>query len=352
MSRTPPPRTDDVVIVKPSPLNAETPAHALAAEITPTAHVYVRSNFPTPPVHAGSHRITVVGAVRAPLVVTMDGLRALPSRTVVATMECAGNDRSFMRPLPPGELWQSGAVSTARWSGVPLSLVLERAGINSDAVEILVEGTDAGPRDDAEQPGPVAFARALPLADAVHPDTLLALMMNDEPLRPEHGAPVRLVAPGWYGMASVKWVARIEARTTPFGGYFQTRRYVYDDGDGVTAVTRARVKSLIVSPVTGAQIPRAPARVWGWAWSGAGAITRVEVAVDGGDTWRDARVHAPASPHAWTRWEIDWEPRERGRYALRSRATDAAGAVQPDAVRANRLGYGNNAVQAVIVDVC
>ncbi|HET7565601.1 MAG TPA: sulfite oxidase [Gemmatimonadaceae bacterium] len=337
--------------MKHSPFNAETPEHALASDVTPSQHVYVRSNFDVPHLDGDAHRIVIGGVVTSPFTLAVSELRAMPMRTVVATMECAGNDRSSMRPPPAGEVWRSGALSTARWTGVPLAAVLERAGVQPEVVEILAVGADAGTRDDAQ--GRVTFARALPVSDARHPDTLLALMMNDEPLTPAHGAPVRLVAPRWYGMASVKWVARIEALTQPYGGYFQTRRYIYDAdrADVPRPVTHMRVKSAIVAPADGDMISARELTIWGWAWSGDGAITRVEVAINGGDEWRDAHLTPPASPHAWTRWELRWQVAQPGRYVLRSRATDASGNVQPDEAPWNRLGYGNNAVRTVIVDV-
>jgi DMSO/TMAO reductase YedYZ molybdopterin-dependent catalytic subunit len=349
MSAPPYPAADELVVVKPTPLNAETPTPALAAGVTPSRHVYVRSNFEHPRLEGDAHRIMVGGAVRAAFALTVDELHALPMRTVVATMECAGNDRSSMRPPPPGELWRSGAVSTAGWTGVPLASVLERAGVSADSAEILVEGADAGVRDDAA--GPVTFGRALPLANAFHPDTLLALAMNDEPLTPPHGAPVRLIVPGWYGMASVKWVTRIEALTVPYRGYFQTKRYVYEGASSSHPVTRMQVKSMIIAPDDGAVVAGARLKVWGWAWSGTAPITRVEVAIGGGDTWCDAHLGAPASEHAWTPWELDRELPSPGRYALRSRATDGTGAVQPNEAPWNRHGYGNNAVRTVIIDV-
>jgi len=341
--------SDRLVVVRPSPLNAEAPSAALGDVVTPTPLAYVRSNFPTPALDADGHRVAVCGAVARPSAVDVAALRTMPQRTVVTTMECAGNDRATMRPLPAGEPWQSGAVSTARWTGVPLRDVLEACGVTPDAVEVVATGADAGPRDDAPDGCTVPFARALPLADALAPDTLLALAMNDAPLPPEHGAPVRLVVPGWYGMASVKWVARLDVRTTPFDGYFQRRRYVYDTPDGVDPVARMRVKSVIVAPGDEARVRPGRTRFWGWAWSGDGAIAAVEVAVDGDGAWQRAGLETPASPHAWTRWSLDVELAP-GRHLVRARATDASGATQPDVAPWNRLGYGNNAVRPILVD--
>lgn len=328
------------VVVRPAPLNAETPEHALSAEITPAGRHYVRTNFGVPALDPRAHRIRVQGLGEVEL--GMDDLARLPRRTVAVTLECAGNDRLSIAPLPAGELWGSGAVGAAAWSGVSLADVLAGAGIAPDAREVLVEGADEGRAGGAA----IAFARSLPLAKALHPDTLLALEMNGAPLPPEHGAPVRLVVPGWYGMASVKWVARISVLAGEFGGYFQKERYVYDDGAPVTVMD---VKSAITSPRGGEVVSLGPVAVSGWAWSGAGPIERVEVAVDGGDGWHEARVHPASSGYLWQRWEFDWNVGEPGRHTLRARAHDAAGRVQPDAPRWNRLGYASNGVRSIVV---
>lgn len=334
-----------LVVVRPHPLCAETPPSALQSAITPAASVYVRSNFPTPALDE-THRVDVRGAVVSPYTIGLRELAAMPQRTVVATMECAGNWRLGMDPVPTGEPWQYGAVSTTVWSGVPLHLLLERAGVAANAVEVLAIGADAGPRDDAE--GDVTFARALPLPVALHPDTLVVTHMDGAPLTPDHGAPVRLLVPGWYGMANVKWLAALEVRTVPFTGYFQRQRYVYDTADGVTPVAEARVKSMITVPEPDGRCEHA-ATVRGWAWSGAGAITRVELSVNGGP-WREAQLGPAMSAYAWTPFELA-QMLPEGVVSLRSRATDAAGNTQPERIEWNRLGYGNNAVRAMTVRV-
>jgi DMSO/TMAO reductase YedYZ molybdopterin-dependent catalytic subunit len=342
--------TAGLVVVNTRPPNAESPAEALAHAVTPSEAVYLRTNFGLPA--ALPARLEVGGAVARPLALGWDELRAMPQRTVTATMECAGNDRVAVRPLPEGEPWLGGAVSTVAWTGVPLADLLARAGLDAAAVEVLATGADAGPRADADAPGPVTFARSLPRDEALAGDALVALAMNGEPLPAAHGAPARLVVPGWYGMASVKWLARLDALAAPFAGYFQRRRYVYDDGAAVRPVGRMRVKSAIVSPADGARVARGTVRVWGWAWSGGGAIAAVDVAHAGGAAaWAAARLEPGASPHAWTRWEAEVRLDAPGRYVLRSRARDAAGAEQPEVPPWNRLGYGNNAVRAVVVDV-
>lgn len=337
-------KTPLLEVVQHVPFNAETPGQALITRITPTANVYVRTNFDVP-VLSDAHSIELGGAVRCPLTITIDALRQMPQRTVYATMECAGNDRVGMLPIPAGEPWQNGAVSTITWTGVPLAAVLEMAGVSNEAVEVLVTAADAGTRDDAE----VRFARALPIKDALREDTLLALSMNGEPLTPEHGFPVRLAVPGWYGMASVKWVTRIDAITTPFNGYFHSKRYVFDDASGITPVDYMRVKSIITAPVDRAQTTRT-INISGWAWSGYGAITSVEVAIEGGNDWHKAVLGTSDSQHAWTPWSLNIALPHPGRYVLRSRATDASGATQPDQIGWNRLGYGNNAIRHILIN--
>lgn len=328
-----------------APYNAESPAEMLREPITPTASVYVRSNFAIPSL-GDDHTIELVDGAET-RTLPVEALRAMAQRTVTITMECAGNDRLGMHPLPTGEPWRHGAISTARWTGVPLTDVLRHVTLPAATTEIEVAGADHGPRVDAI--GDVRFARGVPLADAMHPDTLLALAMNDEPLSPEHGAPVRLVVPGWYGMTNVKWVSRIAARVTPYDGYFQRQRYVFDTGDAVTPVSRMRVKSMIASPPDGARVGR-HVEIRGWAWSGNGPVLRIDVAVGGGDAWAHATLDAPAGPYAWTPWRCDVMLPHRGRFSVRSRATDASGATQPDVIEWNRLGYGNNAVRTVVIE--
>ncbi|HEX2094145.1 MAG TPA: sulfite oxidase [Longimicrobiaceae bacterium] len=342
-------RDEDRVVIRPSPLNAETPESALPDEITPAGRHFVRTHFGIPLLDRGRHRIAVDGAVRERLELELGELSRLPGRSVALTLECAGNDRLSFTPLPTGELWGGGAVGTAVWGGVPLREVLSRAGLAPGAREVVVEGADAGPAEEGE--GTIHFARALPVKKALDPDTLLALEMNGAPIPREHGAPARLIVPGWYGMASVKWVTRITVLTEPFRGYFQRDRYVYDYGAGGTPepVAEIRVKAAITAPRDGDQVPVGPVLVCGWAWSGAAPVSAVEVAADGGDTWDEARMLPASSRYRWQRWEYAWEVRSPGRHTLRVRARDDAGRTQPDAPRWNRLGYGANGVRTIVV---
>jgi DMSO/TMAO reductase YedYZ molybdopterin-dependent catalytic subunit len=340
---------EGVDVIRRVPLNGETPPAALTAPVTPTAHVYVRTNFGVPAIVAGTHRIDVGGAVSAPFSVSVADLAELEQATVLITMECAGNDRTKIIPEVDGEPWTGGAVSTVRWSGVPLRTILDRARPDPGAVAVLFEGADRGYVESIGET--ISFARSLPLSDALHPDTLLATMMNGDPLPPRYGAPVRLVVPGWFGMASVKWLRSIEVLTSPFDGYFQTQRYVYEDGRSSTPVTRMRVKSLIVDPVPGRTIASGCTRISGWAWSGDAPIAGVDVSQGDSGEWHPAQVLTPESASAWVRWEIEMELRGPGTCVLRSRARDAAGNVQPAQPPWNGLGYGNNAIRATRVQL-
>jgi len=344
------PHHDELLVVNESPLCAETPPSRLAHPITPAAVHYVRGNFDMPSL-AADHAIEVDGLVGAPFRLTVRELRELPSTQVTFTMECAGNDRTKMRPMPAGEPWNTGAVSTARWTGVPLKTLLERAGVLPGAIEVVVEGADSGHKPDATER--LSYGRSLPL-EALGSDVLLAYEMNDAELPALHGGPVRLVVPGWYGMASVKWVTRISVVDTAFRGYFQAQRYVFQYPDAVVPVTRTRVKSIVVSPSADAVIaPGAEVLVWGWAWSGEGEVTKVEVSSQGGSAaeWITAKLDAPIAAHAWRRWECRMRFERSGEHVLRTRATDSRGNVQPEEIRWNRLGYGNNAVREVSVRV-
>jgi DMSO/TMAO reductase YedYZ molybdopterin-dependent catalytic subunit len=335
---------DRRLVVKASPFNAEAAHPALTAPITPPQAHYVRSNFDAPSL-GGDAPIAIEGAVAEPFILAARDLASLPQRSVTVTLECAGNNRLQMSPLPPGEPWSYGAVSTASWTGPSLATLLERAGLRDDVLEILVSGADRGTPSGAHEP--TRFSRALPLDKARELDVIVAIEMNGRPLPPEHGAPARLIVPGWYGMASVKWIARIAALTEPFHGWFQSERYVYERGEERTPVDVMRVKSMIVAPEVGTGVAHGRVVVWGWAWSGAGPISAVDVALDG-NAWQPAVLDPPLAPHAWRRFALALDAAEPGRHVLRARARDAAGHVQPDVAPWNEHGYGNNAVTPIV----
>jgi DMSO/TMAO reductase YedYZ molybdopterin-dependent catalytic subunit len=335
-------------VVTAEPLNLEPDVAALDSFLTPADLRFVRCHFEVPAIDPQGFALEVGGAVAHPLRLTLEDLRALPQRSVTAATECAGNSRVSLSPPPRGDPWAGGAVANAQWTGVPLTAVIDRCGLREEALELLFTGADHGLLPGGEQ---ASYARALPRSKAVEEDVLLALEMNGAELLPAHGAPLRLVVPGWYAMASVKWLRRIDAVVQPFAGWFQAQRYLYVEYGAMAKVSRMRVKSMVTSPAACAVLEPGPQRVRGFAWSGEGPIDKVEVAFEGGNEWREATLLEPQLPHAWRAWEIGWEPPAAGRYLLRSRATDARGNRQPAAPRWNEQGYGANAVQAVPVEV-
>jgi DMSO/TMAO reductase YedYZ molybdopterin-dependent catalytic subunit len=344
-----------LVMINPAPYNAEAPPAALVGEVTPTELHYVRSNFAVPQ-HDGTLRIG--GAVGAPTTLTLDDLRALPAHDHTVTLECAGNGRLGMRPLPTGEPWGDVAVSTARWTGALLHEVLAAVRPAADGVELLAQGADHGPYHlqailpETDQDN-LTFTRSLPLEQATDPASgiLIAYEMNGRPLGSDHGAPFRLVVPHWYAVASVKWLQRLDVLTEPYSGEFQTGHYIYQWPDRPhEPVTLMRVRARITDPAPGSVIMQESYTVRGKAWSGTGPITRVDVSLTGEGDWRPARLAPPRGEHQWQDWSFTWEPIGVGRHTLRARATDAAGNVQPDVPPWNRLGYGNNAIEVRYVD--
>ena len=344
---------DRRVVVKAAPFNAEAPLAALDEFITPIDDFYVRSNLPVPAFDQAAWRLRVDGLVERSMEVAIADLLAMPSRTLTCTLECAGNNRTRLVPLPDGEPWGSGAISTGTFTGVPLRHLFDLAGVRPDAAEVRFEGADRGvPRGRTET---IGFERSLPIADALGADILLVHRMNDAPLTPEHGAPLRLLVPGWYGMAAVKWLQRIEVLARPLEAHFQTRQYRYYQDEPVgtmaaPAVRTMRINSMVSSPVSGDVIGLGPHEIRGAAWSGEAAIVAVEVSIDAG-SWQAAELLGDPLPYAWRRWRFAWEGAPAGRHSIRSRATDADGSMQPDRPGWNRLGYGNNAIAVTLVTV-
>ena len=338
-----------LVVVKDDPFNAESPLPALAVVPTPAAQFYVRSHFSNPVLDAGEWRLRLGGGFDRPVELAFAELTAMPSRTLQATMECAGNDRIGFAPLPPGEPWGAGAVSFGVWRGVPLADILGRAGLQPGAVELLFEGADQGQPEGSDSYQP--FLRSLPLEKACDPDTLLTYELDGAPLTEDHGGPVRLLVPGWYGVASVKWLVRITALDQCFRGFFQHERYVIrrSDTDHVEPLREMLVKSLVTSMQSGDVIAPGRHMVAGIAWSGAGRITKVEISADG-SPWEPARLLGAGTAYGWQEWEWEWAVLQPGRHVVRVRATDEHHNVQPDVAAWNELGYVNNAIQLVAVE--
>jgi DMSO/TMAO reductase YedYZ molybdopterin-dependent catalytic subunit len=319
------------------PKNLEAPFDRIDSHLTPTGLFYIRSHFPLPAVDRASYELKIDGAVKTPLTLSYDELRSMPSETRVATLECAGNSRVFLVPQVQGAQWELGAVSNAEWTGVPLRVLLERAGLLNDACEIVLEGADRGtPKEEPVPPEPISYAWSLPRAKAIRPEVLIAYQMNGHDLPRDHGFPVRAVVPGYYGMSSVKWLTRIQAVREPFHGYWNTSDYGYwASMDGMPVrrpLGEMQLKSEIARPrVYETVMPNRVYMVFGAAWAGETDVTEIAVSTDGGRTWAEAEFLDPVRRHAWRRWKFDWlTPKEPGQYTLLARAKDASGLMQPD----------------------
>ncbi|MFQ1001408.1 sulfite oxidase [Modestobacter sp. SSW1-42] len=332
------------------------PLEALRWDVTPPGLHYVLTHFDIPAVDPATWALEVTGAVERPLRLTLADLQARSSASARVLLECAGNGRARFAPRPVSQPWLLEAVGTAEWGGTPLAPLLQEAGLSPDAVDVVFTGADHGVERGVEQD----YARGLPVAEALRPDALLAWSMNGAPLPPQHGAPLRLVVPGWYGMAHVKWLTRIEVLTEPFTGYQNAVAYrvATEAGDPGEPVTRIRPRALMSPPgwpdfMTRERfVPAGPVTLTGRAWSGRAPVTRVEVSTDGGAGWSDAEL-APADeahPFAWRAWTHRWAA-EPGTAELLVRATDATGETQPVDQEWNRQGMANTLVQRVPVTV-
>jgi DMSO/TMAO reductase YedYZ molybdopterin-dependent catalytic subunit len=330
------------------------PLEALQHEITPLGLHYLLVHYDIPVVDPATWRLHVGGRVETDLELSLDQIRAREAVTAPVTMECAGNGRAMLEPRPVSQPWLSEAVGTAEWTGIRLTTLLEEAGIADDAAEVVFTGLDRGVEGGVEQ----LYERSLTVADATRDDVLLAYTCNGVPLPPQHGFPLRLVVPGWYGMTSVKWLQRITVVDEPFTGYQMVTGYrMRADGDDPgTPVTRIEPRALLAPPGIPDFMTRrrflAPGtqRLTGRAWSGWGPIDRVEVSTDGGETWIAATLGDPPGPAAWAPFHYDWDATE-GEHVITVRARDASGRVQPDAPPWNVGGYSNNALQRVLVTV-
>ena len=339
------------------PLNLEMPFETVESFITPAESFYVRTHFPIPKIDRDAWWLHVEGEVEKPFAINYEELVELGSVTIPVTLECAGNNRNFLETKVKGVQWGLGAVGTAEWSGVPLSVLLDRAVVRPNAREVILEGADHGMLDDPKSPpGELTFSRSVPLEKAKR-DVLLAHRMNGADLPPEHGFPVRAIVPGWYAMASIKWLQRIIVSSEPFTGYYQTLDYAYwkrrgDIGE-LTPLSEMQIKAEIARPAQGEAVPvNSNVRVHGAAWTGDGEITKVELSTDGGATWSKASLVGTSKQNAWRLWEFDWRtPSKPGQADLIARATDSRGRTQPIHRDRDRCTYMINHLLPITVEV-
>ncbi|MBA4541508.1 MULTISPECIES: sulfite oxidase [Thermoactinomyces] len=332
-----------------NPENQETPVHFVEDWITPVELMYKRNHFPYPSAADIPATLHLNGLVDHPLTLDYEDLLSWPSKTLVVPLECAGNRRTSYSPRVYGVQWQKGAISQGRWKGVPLASLLKRAGLKTTATEIVFSAID-------QSPDGTSYARSLPVEKALHSDTIIAYELNGKPLPFKHGYPFRLIVPGWYAMASVKWLSKITAIDHPFQGFFQTEDYVYyphdDTDEGKTPVTTMKVNSIIQQPQDYDVVKKGINKIKGFAWTGEGRIVKVEISTDNGRSWHPATLHSePQHPYAWTFWEFLWEAKCEGEFTIMSRATDSEGRTQPMEPVWNRKGYGYNGIFKVRVKV-
>jgi DMSO/TMAO reductase YedYZ molybdopterin-dependent catalytic subunit len=339
------------------PLNLEMPFETAESFITPAELFYVRTHFPIPKIDRDAWWLHVQGEVEKSFAINYQELVQLESVTVPVTLECAGNNRNFLEPKVKGVQWGLGAVGTGEWTGVPLSVLLDRAIVRPTAREVILEGADHGMLDDPKgPPGELTYSRSVPLEKAKR-DVVLAYRMNGKDLPPEHGFPVRAIVPGWYAMASIKWLQRIIVSAEPFTGYYQTLDYAYWKRRGEIAelspVAELQVKAEIARPAQGETVPaNSSVRIRGAAWAAGNEIVRVEVSTDGGSTWKEATLLGEAKPNAWRFWEFDWKtPSAPGKQTLVARATDSLGQTQAAHRDSDRGTYMINHLLPITVEV-
>ena len=339
-----------------APLNLEMPFETLDGFITPTKLFYVRTHFPIPKIDKNKWRLRIEGEVGKSFEINFDELIKLESRKIPATLECAGNNRSFLEPKVKGVQWSLGGVGNAEWTGVPLSILLDRAEVKSTAREIILEGADRGkPEDPKSPPGEMNFARSIPMKKAS--DVLLAYKMNDVDLPAENGFPVRAIVPGWYAVASVKWLQRIIVTDKIFNGYYQTLDYSFwkrrGDNAELVPLSEMQIKAEIARPSQGETVPaNSNVRVHGTGWTGDGEIMKVEISSDDGATWNEVKLLGESKPNAWRLWEFNWKtPARAGRATLVARATDSNGRTQPIERDPDRGTYMINHLLPIEVEV-
>jgi DMSO/TMAO reductase YedYZ molybdopterin-dependent catalytic subunit len=332
----------DVRLIPYGTTNFGTPLELIDGLIVPNELFFIRSNGPVDfKIAPEEWRLTVTGLVEQPLELALEDLQALPQRTLTAFLECSGDSRSRFVPDVEGTKWGNTAIGNAEWVGTPLAAVLDLAGVKDGAVDVVSQGGDFP-----------EMQRGLPLDKAFDPDTLLVWSMNGEPVPAPHGGPVRLLVPGWGGIASTKWLVGLEVIDHAFDGHYNTESYVIINEQElvIAPVTTMPVKSVITSPAPEASLTAGAQTIAGYAWSGWGAIKRVEVSTDGGETWSDAPIVLEGGRRSWVRFEQPWEATP-GEAVLVSRAYDERGLTQPDSVTWNAKGYLMNAVYDVPVTV-
>ena len=350
---------DYLIVHVTRPLDAETPVKEFASYLTPNSRFFVRSHFGPPPAELLSDlnwRLNVGGMVERPLTFTLKKLKQFQEVTLTAVVQCSGNGRASHRPKTPGVQWDRGAVGNARWTGVRLRDVLKKAGLRTNSRHVQFQGAD---RSVATTVPP--FVRSIPFEKALHPDTILAYQMNGRPLPLLHGAPLRVITPGWMADSCIKWLADITVGQGEAQGYYMQTAYRHPTrpvmpGEAIAAgdlkpVEAMIVKSLIAQPQEGETIGSGPVTIQGVAWSGEAPVVKVEVSTDAGKRWEVARLVGENVPYAWRQWQYVWKPKAAGSTTILCRATDAQGDTQPESSSWNPGGFLWNGWDRISVTV-
>lgn len=333
------------------PENQETPIKFLTNDLIPTKYFFRRNHFDYPSILVQNFILPITGEVTRPFAFHFNQIVDLEPTTIIGILECAGNNRAKFEPKVFGEQWEEGAISQGKWRGVPLRNLLALTGITTSAKEVVFEGYDFGKREDLDKNVP--FARSLPIEKALHLDTIIAFEYNEKPLSLKHGYPLRLIVPGWYGMASVKWLKKITVIDHDFEGPFQTVDYVYyPNGDkDPFPVTTINVNSIIKKPLNYSIVDTGIHIIEGIAWTSDAKITSVAVSFDG-QNWLEAILSNDLKEkYALSHWKFTWNVSKKGDYTILCRATDSKGRTQPLKPFWNKKGYGYNAISKIHIKV-
>ncbi|MDI6802173.1 MAG: molybdopterin-dependent oxidoreductase [Thermodesulfovibrionales bacterium] len=346
---------EKMMVLSSKPIVLEMPLDGFEHFITPTEMFFVRNNIGQPAIDIQKWSLTIDGEVKSPLRLTMNELKRFEGVEAIVTLECYGNSRGFFDPKASGNQWKHGGIGTAKWKGVRLKDVLEKANITDRAKHIIFDGAD-----EPFVPTAPDFKRSIPVEKAMSPETLLVYEMNGAPLPVYHGYPLRVLVPGWGGSCSVKWLISIDVSEKQFDGVYMADKYrtpinPVKPGTKVSpknmrVLTDIDVKSIIFSPSDGARVSTGEALIRGYAWTGDAEIVRVDVSTDSGRTWQKAKIVKNGERYVWSLWEYRWKAQKPGSYLLMCRATDSKGRLQPISADWNQDGYLFNAMDKVRIE--
>ncbi len=355
------PEKTDLILLTSRPPQLETPVHYFKELITPNEALFVRwhlANIPTS-VDLSQWRLKIGGNIGKNLELSMGDLKSKFEKvTYTAVIQCSGNGRSFFEPRVAGGQWKNGAMGNVTWTGVRLKDILNMAGLKTGSADVAFNGLDS-----PVLPTTPDLIKSLPVDKAVEDDIMVAYEMNGEPLTMLNGFPARLVVPGWYATYWVKSLSDITVLTKQFDGFWMKGAYRIPDDpcacippgsapNKTTPINRMDTRSVIVAPVEGARLgANRPVEIMGIAFSGGYSIRDVIVSVDGGKTWKEARLGEDKGKYSWIQWFYSWKPEKAGKYTIMARATNSIGESQPFEILWNPAGFRWNRIEKIEVVV-